>query len=97
MKQRRLFGSQKIGRKEMTLKRGRPAREIEDIPFMARDLEHESKRYVFNVNNWILNKQKKSRERLQKAVTELYLLAFDEKLPDEKAKALARKLEEETR
>ena len=53
--------------------------------------------YVFNVNNWILNKQKKSRERLQKAVTELYLLAFDEKLPDEKAKALARKLEEETR
>ena len=80
----------------MTLKRGRPAREIEDIPFMARDLEHESKRYVFNVNNWILNKQKKSRERLQKAVTELYLLAFDEKLPDEKAKALAKRLEEET-
>ena len=81
----------------MANKRGRPPREIEDIPFMARDLEHESKRYVFNVNNWILNKQKKSRERLQKAVQELYLLAFDEKLPDEKAKALARKLEEETR
>ena len=77
-------------------KKGRPAREIEDIPFMARDLEFESKKYVFNVNNWILHKQKKSRERLQKAVTELYLLAFDEKLPDEKAKALAKRLEEET-
>jgi hypothetical protein len=81
---------------EMTMKRGRPAKEQEDIPMMARDLEFESKKYVFNINNWILHKQKKSRERLQKAVQELYLLAFDEKLPDEKAKALAKRLEEET-
>ena len=80
----------------MANKKGRPPREIEDIPMMARDLEFESKKYVFNVNNWILHKQKKSRDRLQKAVQELYLLAFDEKLPDEKAKALAKRLEEET-
>ena len=78
-------------------KRGRPAKEEEDIPFMARDAEFESRKYVFNLNGYIANRKKKNVERLQKAVQDLHFLAFGEGIAIEKAKNIAKQLEEETR
>ncbi len=77
-------------------KRGRAPKEEEDIPFMARDLEFESRKYVFNLNGYIANRKKKNVLRLEKAVQDLHTLAFGEGIAIEKAKNIAKQLEKRT-
>ena len=75
-------------------KRGRPKKVLKDteIPLMVRDNEFDSLKYKLNVVGYQMHLDVKKRERLETGLKQLHEIAFNERLPDTTAKALAIKL-----
>lgn len=75
-------------------KRGRPKKVEQEgfTPMMAEDLLFESQKYQFNHVGYKLHLDIKNRERLEKGLKQLHEIAFNERLPDKTAKAMAIKL-----
>lgn len=72
-------------------KRGRPKKVVleQDIPMLQKDLVFESQKPKMNHNHYKHHLDSVKKERLEKGLKALYELAFNERLPDTKAKALA--------
>ena len=73
-------------------KRGRPKVERPFEPLLAQDLLFDSQKPKFNHVGYELHKEVQKRERLEKGLMQLHELAFNERLPEKTAKALAIKL-----
>jgi len=73
-------------------KRGRPKVEKPFEALLAEDLLFESQKKPFNHDGYALHKDVIKRERLEKGLKQLHEIAFNERLPDSTAKALAIKL-----
>jgi hypothetical protein len=73
-------------------KRGRPKVEKHFEALLAEDLLYESQKKPFNHVGYALHKDIQKRERLEKGLKQLHEIAFNERLPDSTAKALAIKI-----
>ena len=75
-------------------KRGRPKKvlEVTEMPLMERDTGFDCHKYKLNVVGYEMHLDVKKRERLETGLKQLHEIAFNERLPDTTAKALAIKL-----
>jgi hypothetical protein len=73
-------------------KRGRPKVEKPFEALLAEELLFDSQRKPFNHIGYQLHLDVKKRERLEKGLKQLHEIAFNERLPDSTAKALAIKI-----
>ena len=76
----------------MSGKKGRPKKEKQIDALLAEDLLFESQKKPFNHVGYALHKDVIKRERLEKGLKQLHEIAFNERLPDSTAKALAIKI-----